>query len=197
MSADAIKNVAEAIQKRLVDAYVPKNAEDTKRQFTLHVGPLNDDEAKEVDFVLFLYRVAVSGELRNSVHVIPRDEQTFDAALPLDLFFLLTGGNTTTGGEVNALADLGRAMQVLNDQPVLRNVNVAGEATRISLAAVSSEEMSRIWALFPTVNYRTSVAYLVTPVWIDPEVAPAQGKPVLSQTLRVRQGTGAEAGHAV
>ena len=44
---------------------------------------------------------------------------------------------------------------------------------RVSLDPVSTEEMSRIWTLFPTANYRTSVAYVASPVWIDPDQPPA------------------------
>ena len=39
---------------------------------------------------------------------------------------------------------------------------------QVSLEPLSTEEMSRIWTLFPTANYRTSVAYIASPVWIDP-----------------------------
>jgi hypothetical protein len=41
--------------------------------------------------------------------------------------------------------------------------------------------MSRIWTLFPTANYRTSVVYLATPVWIDPAHIAATGAPVVEE----------------
>ena len=42
------------------------------------------------------------------------------------------------------------------------------EPVHVSLEPLTAEESSRSWALFPTANYRTSIAYLATPVWIDP-----------------------------
>jgi hypothetical protein len=57
----------------------------------------------------------------------------------------------------------------------------------VSLEPISTEEMSRIWTLFPVVNYRTSVAYLATPVWIDPRNPPL----VAARVINDRLGAGA------
>ena len=40
-------------------------------------------------------------------------------------------------------------MQPLNDQPQLVGLGVGGETVRITLEPVASEEMSRVWTLFP------------------------------------------------
>jgi hypothetical protein len=107
-------------------------------------------------------------------------------ALPLDLFYLLTGGNMQTGGERDAgLVALGYAMQALNDTPNLVGLQVQGETIRVSVDSVTSEEMSRIWALYPTINYRTSVVYRVSPVWIDPSALAIPAPPVTNQTGNV------------
>jgi hypothetical protein len=48
---------------------------------------------------------------------------------------------------------------------------------------LSTDDSSRIWALFPTANYRTSVAYLASPVWIDPPTPEATAGPVVDDRL--------------
>jgi hypothetical protein len=45
---------------------------------------------------------------------------------------------------------------------------------------ISSEEMSRIWTLFPTTNYRTSVVYL----WIEQASSHPSPPPVVDETYR-------------
>jgi Pvc16 N-terminal domain len=188
MNGNAIQLVSKAVQDLL-------QAELAREGIAggVYVGPLDDPEASGAAAVLFLYRVAVNAELRNGGHLVPIADPSTPAplhanALPLELFFLLTGGNTQTGGERDAgLLVLGIAIQALNDAPVLVGSSVQGETVRITLDSLTSEEMSRIWALFPTVNYRTSVAYRVTPVWIDPRVAQPSALPVTEQ--RTRAGT--------
>jgi hypothetical protein len=153
---------------------------------SVYIGPLDDPDAAGDQAVLFLYRVAVNGDLRNSTHVLPpaapgQPQRQFDGSLPLDLYYLLTAGNAETGGEGPALATLGRAMQVLNGSPTLTGIDVRGETVRVTLDPVSTEEMSRIWTLFPAANYRTSVVYLATPVWIDPVAPTIAGSPVIEE----------------
>jgi DNA-binding response OmpR family regulator len=66
----------------------------------------------------------------------------------------------------------------------IQGPRLQSETVRITLEPLTTEESSRIWALFPAANYRTSVAYLVSPVWIDPEVPEAEGMPVTIDRLR-------------
>jgi hypothetical protein len=56
-------------------------------------------------------------------------------------------------------------MQEIQSDPELI---IKDQTVRVTLEPLTTEESSRIWALFPTANYRTSIAYLATPVWIDP-----------------------------
>ena len=53
------------------------------------------------------------------------------------------------------------------------------ETVHVSLEPLTTEETSRIWALFPTANYRTSVAYLATP-GLDRSAAAARSPDRLS-----------------
>ena len=168
MDANAIKFVSEALQSRLTTAFAAHDIPGT-----VYVGPLDNRDADGASVVLFLYRLSVNADLRNDLHLVQPpdpDAQTIahEGGLPLDLHYLLTAGTPQTGGELDALRVLGFAMQALNDAPSLVGIPVQGETVRLTLDSISSEEMSRIWTLFPTSNYRTSVVYLASPVWIDP-----------------------------
>jgi hypothetical protein len=179
VKADAIQRVTKALQDLLSSVIGP-----------VYVGPLDDPQAAGAKAVLFLYRVAVNPDLRNSTRVLPSailgdPPIVYEGSLPLDLFYLLTAGDAKVGGELTSLGTLGQAMQVLQSVPNLTGLPVEGETVRVTVDPISSEEMSRIWALFPTANYRTSIVYLATPVWIDP-VAPALvGAPVTFEPHRV------------
>jgi len=180
MNANAVQLVTKALQDLLSPALGGP----------VYVGPLDDPQASGAKAVLFLYRVAVNPDLRNATHVLPpavpgNPPVVFEGSLPLDLFYLLTAGDAQAGGELDALATLGAAMQLLQASPNLTTSAVQGETVRVTLDPISSEEMSRIWALFPTANYRTSVVYLATPVWIDPTLPVSPAAPVTSEPHRV------------
>ena len=83
----------------------------------------------------------------------------FDNSLPLDLYYLVTVGTTPGDNEEALLEILGSAMQALQLDPELTGPAVGYEAVHVSLDPLTTEETSRIWALFPTANYRTSIAY--------------------------------------
>jgi len=186
MSADAIKTVSEAIQKKLENAL-----KDAKPPISgsVHVGPLDDDNTETDAIVLFLYRIAINASLRNTEHRVPANKAgdppvVFRDSTPLDLYYLLTAGTSETGGEPEALRTLGYAIRALNDEPDLVGIAAGGETVRLSIDPVSTEELSRIWTLFPTANYRTSVVYLASPVWIDPPIERAVAPAVRSEAYR-------------
>jgi hypothetical protein len=176
MNANAIQLVTLALRDLLAPALGG----------SVYIGPLDDPQAAGAAAVLFLYRVSVNADLRNSSHALPpavpgNPPVVFEGSLPLELRYLLTAGNAEAGGELPALETLGRAMQLLQASPNLTGVPVQGETVRVTFDPVSSEEMSRIWTLFPAANYRTSVVYLVTPVWIDPTLPLTPAPPVTSE----------------
>ena len=118
-----------------------------------------------------------NASLRNREHRVPSDLPpppvvVFDNSLPLDLYYLVTVG-TTPGDErgERCCETLGGAMQALQLDPELTGPGVGYETVHVSLEPLTTEETSRIWALFPTANYRTSIAYLATPGLDRSEVA--------------------------
>jgi hypothetical protein len=130
-----------------------------------------------------------NASLRNREHRVPSDVPpppviVFGNSLPLDLYYLVTVGTTPGDNEEALLEILGAAMQALQLDPELTGPAVGYETVHVSLDPLSTEETSRIWALFPTANYRTSIAYLASPVWIDPRLPAAVGPPVVIDTLK-------------
>lgn len=193
MSAEIIFNVSQALRARLDDALGGPGK--------VFVGPLDDPDAKNASLVLFLYRIAPNPSLRNREHRVisdtaPPEVITYNNSLPLTLHYLITVGTGPSGGDQPddlELKWLGLAMRALNDEPELTDNIFGEEPVRLSLEPVSTEEMSRIWTLFPTANYRTSVAYVATPVWIDPKDRPV----VASRVVEDRLGAGAKSGEPV
>lgn len=184
MSANAIYDVTQALRQRLQEAL-----QDAMDPGNVFVGPLDDPDAKGASLILFLYRIAPNPSLRNREHVVvsdkpPPDVIVYDNALPLVLHYLITVGTRTATDEDPLLRLLGYAMRTLNDAPDLTGPKVRHETVRVSLEWISAEEMSRIWTLFPTANYRTSVAYVASPVWIDPRDPPVVAGRVVDDQLR-------------
>jgi len=187
MRADGILRVTEALRERLRQALLASGVPGT-----VFVGPLDDADASGAALILFLYRVVPNPTLRNSEHRVPSGlpappVYVFRNALPLDLYYLVTVGTLPNSSEETLLQALGYAMQSLQADPELTGPAVSQETVHVTLEPLTTEEASRIWALFPTANYRTSIAYLATPVWIDPPVPEPVAAPVVNDQLLAGQ----------
>lgn len=182
MKADGILRVTEALRERLKLALASSGVPGT-----VFVGPLDDTDANGAALILFLYRVVPNASLRNREHRVSSGNnvqvEVFRNALPLDLYFLLTVGTTPNSSEETLLRALGFAIQELQSAPDLTGPGLSHETVHLSLEPLTTEEASRIWTLFPTANYRTSVAYLATPVWIDPSTPEVMAAPVVEDQL--------------
>lgn len=183
MKGSAIIRTTQVIRDRLSAAL-------SRQGFSsnVFVGPLDDDDAETAQLILFLYRIAPTASLRNAEHRVPSSTQgaqvdVFLNSLPLDLHYLLTVGKLPNSSEELPLHWLGLAIQELQSNPVFNEPGIEHESIRVSLEPLSTEELSRIWALFPAANYRTSVAYVASPIWIDPDTPPVLASPVTSDQL--------------
>jgi hypothetical protein len=188
MKADGILRVTEALRDRLEVALTASGVPGT-----VFVGPLDDADASGAALILFLYRIVPNASLRNREHRVSGagtpPVQVFQNALPLDLYFLVTVGTKPGASEETPLRALGFVMQAIQVAPDIAGSEVNNEAVRVSLEPLTTEEASRIWALFPTANYRTSIAYLATPVWIDPTSIEPPAAPVEHDHLFAGQGS--------
>jgi hypothetical protein len=180
MSADAIYQVTRALRLRL---------EQVAGNGKVFVGPLDDPDVGSASLILFLYRIMPNASLRNREHRVssnaPPPVIIFKNSLPLDLYYLVTVGTTPGNNEELLLKALGSAMQALQLDPELMGPNLGYEAVHVSLEPLTTEEAGRIWALFPTANYRTSIAYLASPVWINPKQPEVGAALVVKDSLDV------------
>jgi Pvc16 N-terminal domain len=185
MSAFAIQDVMTALQRRLRSALaadgLPAN---------VYVGPPDDDTAKASDLTILLVRSIPSQALRNTERRLPpagpnQPARVMPNATPLDLHLLLTVASTTSGGEPASLGTLGRVVQAIADAPILGPDEVPDQEARISLDFAATEDLARVWAMFPLTSYRPSLLYVVTPVWIDPAVILTDAAAVTGDTRRV------------
>lgn len=182
MSGDAIKLVTVALQRRLEIALTSSMVPGT-----VFVGPLDDPDTNTAALILFLYRIVPNASLRNREHTVVTSGSSpiiFRNALPLDLYFLVTVGTMPNSSEETLLTALGFVLQELQADPFLTGADVNHQTVQVSQEPLTTDESSRIWNLFPTANYRTSIAYLATPVWIDPVLPTPLAQPVLEDRLR-------------
>ncbi len=183
MKADGILRVTEALRARVEQALKASTVPGT-----VFVGPLDDADSAGAALILFLYRIAPNPSLRNSEHRVASigtpPVLVFKNSLPLDLYYLVTVGTTPNASEETPLRALGHVLQALHSAPELVGAAVGQETIRVSLEPLTTEEASRIWALFPTANYRTTIAYVATPVWLDPAEPAALAPAVTEDRLR-------------
>lgn len=188
MSADAIFNVTAALTARLQNALTAAGIPGT-----VFVGPLDDPDSAGAPLILLLYRMIPNTTLRNREHRVldsstPPQIIVHHDSLPLDLYYLITVGTRPGTSEEPLLRALGFAIRELQSSPDLTGSAVNNETVHVSLEPLSTDEVSRVWNLFPAVNYRTSIAYLATPVWIDPALPPVNAAPVVADSLKSAPG---------
>lgn len=183
MKADGIFRVTEALRERLKAALASSSVPGT-----VFVGPLDDADSSGAALILFLYRIVPNPSLRNRERRVesgnPTKPDFFQNSIPLDLYFLVTVGTTPNDSEETPLRALGSVIQHLQKDPALIGPDLSYETVRVTLEPLTTEEASRIWALFPVANYRTSVAYLASPVWIDPSSPESTAERVRGDELR-------------
>lgn len=186
MTGDAIARATAELRVRLETAIGEQ----------VYVGPPIVEDVGTRKLSLFLFHIVINQALRNERHYVARpadpDQPLVEAsALPLDLRFLLTVFRSAGAGmggmaDPDELLTLGTAVQALHQQPFIDGFQVPDQYARITPESYPMEELSQIWGLFPRASYRTSMVYLVSPVFVslDPRWP---GAPVLRRTSRQGQ----------
>ena len=130
---------------------------------------------------LFLYAIAPNGAMRNLSLPPPGkagDQQALP--LPLNLSYLVTAFGRNDN-DLAAHTLLGWAVRRLHDAPVLAaNLLRQTERVRITMQAVSVEELSKLWMMFK-VPYCPSAAFHVDVVVIEGSRTPRAALPVLAR----------------
>lgn len=177
----AIDAVTSAIIDRIT-ASLGNQMNQPPDQFTISLASPNGG-ASQADLIIFLYLMTPDPELRNvqrrRPHPSPGDPpQLFSPAVPLELRYLVTTGadGGDSGDLFRPLSRLAGAIRAVEAASPLSLPAAFQEAVWLSLLPLSSDELSRIWGLFPNENCRTSFAFRAAPVWIeggDPAVVAA------------------------
>ena len=143
---------------------------------------------------LFLYKVLENPDFKNAPHqalTTTPDGKLIESRPPLtlDLYYLLTA-HSGSSSLINAHTALSLAMRIFYDNGVLQGSLLRAEdpskgltqdsVLRLTLNPLTTEDMSRIWSVFPDTPYEISVTYLVTPVAIE-SARKEESAPVVDQ----------------
>lgn len=155
---------------------------------------------------LFLFQVTTN----NVCHTLDSPNRSQDGKLitkpklALDLHYLLTAASKN---ELKAQLMLSNAMMALHENAIIpknkiintvsifedtddkflsgSNLACQVESLKISLQALSTEELTKLWSSFFQTGYRLSVAYHVSMVLLESTLEPVPSVPVSKRQLRV------------
>lgn len=143
-------------------------------------SPGGIEASDEQRLTLYLYRIAENDYLMNTGTQETDVNRVSPAPLALDLYYLLTAYPSESGTDETTRTKeqhrvLGRAMQVLRDESVLRGSDLAGSLTeqrnlrvsRVSMNPESMDEVVNVWNTFQEKPFQPSISYLVGPVFIE------------------------------
>ena len=119
---------------------------------------------------IFLYRVAINSQMRNSPRRTLPDGRTTRPLLPIDLSFMITPWAAETIDEYRIA---GRILRTLYDNAELGSAHLqgdsweAGDSVQIILESLPLDDHYRIWDS-SSLPYRLSLSYMVRVVGIEP-----------------------------
>ena len=182
-----IQAVTEAIRD-LMNATLHEAMNAAPGTFSVYVGPPDADQDQD-ELILFPMRVTPSAETRNAERVRPfptaaDPPRTIAPAVPLDVHYLVTAGSPRNSTARDGLRRLGYAIQAIEAASPISLPAFFQDAVWLSIEPLSTDELSRIWGLFPSFNCRTSFVFRASPIWIDPLRLEAAGAPVVSHGMR-------------
>ena len=142
---------------------------------------------------IFLYLVAPNPSI-DAIDTLVKDrtgKPTNNPTLLVDLHYLITA-TSSENDDLTAQKILASAMRILNEHPVLvrelirkavrnkeglESSDLADqvEDVRLSLNALSTEDLTKIWSRFPNANFRASIAYVANVVLLESKIVKAAG----------------------
>ncbi len=153
---------------------------------TVELASPGDLTGDDVHLSVYLYRIAPNGHVSNAEKTVEADGTVVRPPLALDLHYLLTALPTASdplsADTYEQHRVLGRAIQVLQDSPVLRGIQPTEDA-RITMSTAPMDEVLNVWNTFPDEAYQLSVAYVVSPVLVASD-RDESATPVASRSVR-------------
>lgn len=126
---------------------------------------------------VFLYQITENTYLKNDearIEDLLKPSAVRRPPLALDLLFLITVISDTNEHEKRIM---GKVMQIFHDNPVIPPKYFQGalkgsnEEIKIIFHPFSIDDLTKIWNTFEESQYRLSVGYIVSPVFIDSQTA--------------------------
>lgn len=142
------------------------------------VSPGEIEGKDNIRISLFLFQIEENIYLRNLDMEVLGPSKLKAPPLALDLYYMLTsypssGIQDRTERTAEEHRILGRAMQVLHDNPILTGSVLKGSLSaydtelHVINSALSLDDMTKIWSTFKDKSFRPSVCYQITPVKIE------------------------------
>ncbi|WP_028611989.1 DUF4255 domain-containing protein [Paenibacillus harenae] len=137
------------------------------------IGMASPRDAGDLSLSMFLYNVKENGEARRT-GMVDRGGVLQYPPQALDFYFMMTAHSNADRltKSLDEQRILGRAMQVMYDNAVLRSPYLegalaeGGDPIRMSLVGMEGDELIKLWQ-FGDLPYKLSVVYRVGPVMLD------------------------------
>lgn len=145
-------------------------------------SPGDEGVGQDLRLTVYLYDVRQNEHLSNERSLPESAGRPAGAALVVDLHYLLTalpkGGQSTAQQTAQTLDQhevLGKAMQVLADNRIVRKPDLDPELANEDVLQITFESVDRrdlldIWGTFSETPYQPSVPFVVSPVVIESEL---------------------------
>lgn len=142
------------------------------------VSPGEIEGKDNIRLSVFLYQVNENTYLNNLEMENMGTSKLKASPLALELYYMLTsypasGIQDRTERTQEEHSILGRAMQILHDNPVFTGSVLKGSLSvhdtelHVISTSMSLDDMSKIWSTFKEKSFRPSVCYQITPVKIE------------------------------
>lgn len=146
-------------------------------------SPAEVEAGAEMRLGVFLYQVQESAAMRNQLP-LPESVTGGRRVQPLELSYLVTAYAQQIE---DAHRLLGRVMRVMFEFGTLQGSILQGaladigQPLRIVLHPFGLEEINRLWAVFPSRAYRSSLVYQVSPVLLLSSLQSGSGRVVMRE----------------
>jgi hypothetical protein len=190
----AIATVGQALAGMLKDASADTEFDGFK--FELYqAGDFKSETSVKEGVTFYLYRVAINGARRSLPPTVGPDGRRFRAALPVDLYYLLTPWAKSAAKQHRLL---GWAMRKLQDLPILPasllnhyapEADTFRQQETIELICEPSSVQDMMNILDPVdLNQQLSVVYVARMVLLESEVVLGEGGPVQTRVFDYGKG---------
>lgn len=169
MKYTSIADAGQSIIELLRDNLVPEPVKKKER-----IALCSPAEKGDMELTMYLYNIETDAEtMLQGMYTLP-DGKMRKNPVSLSLYYLLTAYSNSQliSKAYDEHKILGRAIQVLRDNPVLEgntlkgNLKGSGQKINIYSKNLTYDEIMRIWN-FKDVPYSLSMAYKVSPVYIE------------------------------